>query len=108
MLICILSRLLSQVLGKLFPCIPHWLTTPDNHPLPSFPSITLSIGALYLYSGDSIHKHTANGLETALGEQQLHSLIAFSTATQIYQWDLVPQVLLPSYSYLHSHDSQKA
>ena len=27
-----------------------------------------SVGALYLYSGDSIRKHTANGLETALGE----------------------------------------
>lgn len=27
-----------------------------------------SVGALYLYSGDCIRKHTANGLETALGE----------------------------------------
>jgi hypothetical protein len=30
-----------------------------------------SVGALYLYSGDSIRKHTANGLETALGEYLL-------------------------------------
>jgi uncharacterized membrane protein (UPF0136 family) len=30
-----------------------------------------SVGALYFYSGDSIRKHTANGLETALGEYLL-------------------------------------
>jgi Transmembrane proteins 14C len=30
-----------------------------------------SVGALYLYSGDSIRKNTANGLETALGEYLL-------------------------------------
>jgi len=35
----------------------------------SIPSIVagFGVGALYLYSGDSIRKHTANGLETALG-----------------------------------------
>ncbi|KAI0271047.1 transmembrane proteins 14C-domain-containing protein [Russula aff. rugulosa BPL654] len=35
----------------------------------SIPSIVagIGVGALYLYSGDSIRKHTANGLETALG-----------------------------------------
>ena len=33
------------------------------------PHSSHSVGALYLYSGDSIRKHTANGLETALGEQ---------------------------------------
>jgi len=32
-----------------------------------------SVGALYLYSGDGIRKHTASSLETALGEQKLHS-----------------------------------
>ena len=30
---------------------------------------TFSVGALYLYSGDCIRKHTAGGLETALGER---------------------------------------
>ncbi|ETW79027.1 hypothetical protein HETIRDRAFT_441147 [Heterobasidion irregulare TC 32-1] len=35
----------------------------------SIPSIVagVGVGVLYLYSGDSIRKHTANGLETALG-----------------------------------------
>ena len=36
-------------------------------------SILNSVGALYLYSGDSIRKHTAGGLETALGEPKLCS-----------------------------------
>jgi uncharacterized membrane protein (UPF0136 family) len=40
----------------------------DSHqPYPPGPRITCSVGALYLYSGDCIRKHTANGLETALG-----------------------------------------
>jgi hypothetical protein len=73
MLVRVPSHLSSQALGMLFPRIPRWLTTPNNPPLPSFPSIVLSVGALYLYSGDSIRKHTANGLETALGEQQSRS-----------------------------------
>ncbi|KAI0047849.1 hypothetical protein FA95DRAFT_1491849 [Auriscalpium vulgare] len=35
----------------------------------SIPSVVagVGVGALYLYSGDAIRKHTANGLETALG-----------------------------------------
>ena len=37
-----------------------WNLTPKNP--------TFSVGALYLYSGDCIRKHTAGGLETALGE----------------------------------------
>jgi len=39
----------------------------------SIPSLVagVSVGALYLYSGDSIRKHTANGLETALGASAL-------------------------------------
>lgn len=40
----------------------------QDHPKPHAPLLTCSVGALYLYSGDSIRKHTANGLETALGE----------------------------------------
>ena len=35
---------------------------------PLNPLLSNSVGALYLYSGDSIRKHTANGLETALGK----------------------------------------
>ncbi|KAH9025823.1 transmembrane proteins 14C-domain-containing protein, partial [Lactarius hengduanensis] len=39
----------------------------------SIPSLVagVSVGALYLYSGDSIRKNTANGLETALGASAL-------------------------------------
>ncbi|KAI0251714.1 transmembrane proteins 14C-domain-containing protein [Lactifluus subvellereus] len=39
----------------------------------SIPSLVagVGVGALYLYSGDNIRKHTANSLETALGASAL-------------------------------------
>jgi uncharacterized membrane protein (UPF0136 family) len=43
----------------------------SDHPDLAAPSSSCSVGALYFYSGDSIRKHTANGLETALGEYLL-------------------------------------
>ena len=39
-----------------------------DHPNLAAPASSCSVGALYFYSGDSIRKHTANGLETALGQ----------------------------------------
>jgi len=42
-----------------------------DHPNLAATASSCSVGALYLYSGDSIRKHTANGLETALGEHLL-------------------------------------
>src|SRR6266849_4157977 len=47
------------------------VVSPLDHPNLAAPSSSCSVGALYLYSGDSIRKHTANGLETALGEYLL-------------------------------------
>lgn len=41
--------------------------------------IACSVGALYLYSGDSIRKHSANSLETALGEQKSHLSLSVLT-----------------------------
>ena len=47
-----------------------WLTTPTLRP-----RITSSVGALSLYSGDGIHKHTADGPETALGASEIAILV---------------------------------
>jgi hypothetical protein len=50
-----------------FSNIHGYVTTPNIST-----DIECSVGALYLYSGDSIRKHSANSLETALGEQKSH------------------------------------
>ena len=48
-------------IGYVFPNIRPPLTS-----RPSSTDIACSVGALYLYSGDNIRKHTANSLEAAL------------------------------------------
>jgi len=50
----------------------------------SIPSLVagVGVGALYLYSGDSIRKHTANGLETALGASALLLLSSIPRVTK--------------------------
>ena len=55
----------SQASGKCFSNIHGYVTAPNIST-----DIARSVGALYLYSGDSIRKHSANSLETALGEQK--------------------------------------
>ena len=52
------------------------------------PGITYSIGAMYLSSGNSIHKDIPNGLETALGESN-HAACSRASRSAQPQW-LVP------------------
>ena len=65
------DRLCSDAFHPIHRC-GNWVriavvSTLDHHNLAAHTS-SCSVGALYFYSGDSIRKHTANGLETALGE----------------------------------------
>ncbi|KAF8473639.1 hypothetical protein DFH94DRAFT_763211 [Russula ochroleuca] len=53
------------------------------------PRITCSVGALYLYSGDYIRKHTANGLEFALGA----SALLFLSSHPRFSKDPIPAML---------------
>ncbi|KAN0138199.1 Transmembrane proteins 14C domain containing protein [Lactarius tabidus] len=50
----------------------------------SIPSIVagVGVGALYIYSGDSIRKHTAGGIETALGASALLFLSSIPRAAK--------------------------
>jgi hypothetical protein len=50
---------------------------------PNLVPITCSIGAMYLYSGDTIRKNLLNGIETALGESNYAFCFQVSRSAQL-------------------------
>ena len=59
------TRSIPSIVAGIGYVFPEYVDRPN---LTTVARITCSVGALYLYSGDRIRKHTANGIETALGE----------------------------------------